>query len=291
MKILITGSEGFVGRHFKNRLLNEGHIITCIDINHSDFPNDCRNFFKTCTTRYDLVIHLAAIVGGREVIEREPLKVAVDLSIDAEFFQFVMRTKPKKIVYFSSSAAYPVEYQDGEPGFELYENLIDLNDIHSPDMTYGLAKIAGEYQASFIEDSEVYIFRPFSGYGEDQDLTYPFPSFIKRAIRKDNPFVIWGDGTQVRDFIHIDDIVEAVMVAVKNSLTGTYNLGTGRAMSFNRLAKKVCDQVGYEPEYNWLLEKPVGVQYRVASIARMNKFYTAKISIEEGIERAIRAYS
>lgn len=288
MKILITGDQGFVGRHFHKTLDGKGHTIHGVDIKRG---RDCRDLFKQSDIQYDLIIHLAAVVGGRETIEREPLKVAVDMAIDAEFFQFVVRTKPKKIVYFSSSAAYPVSYQTDENASCLYENLIDLQDISSPDMTYGFAKLAGEYQASFIEDSEVYVFRPFSGYGEDQDLTYPFPSFIQRAARRDSPFVIWGSGDAVRDFIHIDDIVEAVMIAVKNGYVGTYNLGTGRPTSFNRLAWMVCQEAGYQPEYQWLLDKPTGVEYRVSSIVRQSRFYTPKISLEEGIRRAIHAHS
>ena len=293
MKILITGAAGFVGRHFLKALDDSSHDVYALDIRSGD--GDIRDYFRTTEDRYDLVIHLAAIVGGRENIEGQPLKVAVDLSIDAEFFQFVMRTKPKRIVYFSSSAVYPVMYQtDDEDVIRcLYENLVDLNDIRSPDLTYGFAKLAGEYQASFLADSGVktFVFRPFSGYGEDQDLTYPFPSFIQRAVRRDDPFVIWGDGTAVRDFIHIDDIVEAVMTAVENDYTGTYNLGTGRSTSFNRLAYLMSKEVGYQPDYKWLEDKPVGVKRRVAGTVRMNQFYTPKISLEEGIRRSIRAQS
>src|SRR6185503_9302724 len=150
MKILITGDEGFVGRHFHKALDGKGHTIHGVDIKRG---RDCRDLFKQSDIRYDLVIHLAAVVGGRETIEREPLKVAVDLSIDAELFQFVARTKPERLVYFSSSAAYPIEHQTHGNYCDLHENLINLQDMKTPDMTYGFAKLAGEYQASFLEDT------------------------------------------------------------------------------------------------------------------------------------------
>jgi len=89
MKILITGHKGFVGRYFMRAL--EGNDILGIDIKDG---YDCRSYFKAYDTQYDLVIHLAAIVGGRETIEGRPLAVADNFSIDSEFFQWCMKTKP-----------------------------------------------------------------------------------------------------------------------------------------------------------------------------------------------------
>ncbi len=174
-------------------------------------------------------MHLAAIVGGRDTIENDPLAVATDLSIDAEFFNWAVRTKQNKIIYFSSSAAYPIHLQTKGSTHKLKESDIDLMDMRSPDFTYGWAKLSGEYLAHFARQYglKVYVFRPFSGYGETQDLDYPFPSFIKRVVDQVEEFEIWGDGTQVRDFIHIEDIVEATMKAVELDIQEPINLGSG----------------------------------------------------------------
>jgi nucleoside-diphosphate-sugar epimerase len=286
VKILITGAEGFVGRHFRRKLEPE-HEICPLDLK---MGQDARDFFRKSDTSFDMVIHLAAVVGGRETIEREPLKVAVDLSIDAELFQWALRTKPGRVVYFSSSAAYPTSLQDLNSRLKLWEGAIDLNSIQSPDMTYGFAKLTGEYQAKFLEEAGIrtHVFRPFSGYGADQDLAYPFPSFIQRGKRKDDPFEIWGDGQACRDFIHIQDIIDGVMSAIANDVTGPVNLGTGVATSFNDLAYMISNQVGYYPVFKHLLDKPEGVKYRVADTAKLDTFYTPKISLEEGIWRSLR---
>jgi nucleoside-diphosphate-sugar epimerase len=188
--------------------------ITGVDLKDG---NDCRDFFKTSDEKFDLVIHLAAFVGGRATIEGSPLSVAADLSIDAEMCQWALRTRPERVVYFSSSAAYPTHLQT-QP-YKLKESDIDLANVSNPDMTYGWAKRTGEYCLQFLEQAGVrsHVFRPFSGYGTDQDLTYPFPSFIKRGQDQANPFEIWGDGTQVRDFIHITDVVDAVDQAIRKT--------------------------------------------------------------------------
>lgn len=290
MKILITGHLGFVGRSFL-RYFNDIHDITGIDIKEG---NDCRDFFKQSTQRFDLIIHLAAIVGGRETIENEPLSVATDLSIDSEFFNWVIKTKQPRVVYFSSSAAYPIHLQLPELKYQLKESDINLDDIRLPDYTYGWSKLTGEYLAKFVREqgTKVYVFRPFSGYGADQDLTYPFPSFIDRIRRKVDQFEIWGDGTQVRDFIHIDDIVEAVMSVVDNDIQiDALNLGSGVATSFNHLANTMFEISKWKPKHgiNHLLDKPIGVSYRVCDPSLMLSIYKPKYTLEERIEQILYA--
>ena len=285
MRILITGHLGFVGRSFLRHLGN-GHEIVGIDLKEG---NDCRDYFKHSTQVFDLVIHLAAIVGGRETIENEPLSVATDLSIDSEFFNWVIKTKQPRVVYFSSSAAYPVHLQLPELKYQLKESDINLDDIRLPDYTYGWSKLTGEYLAKFVRQSgtKVYVFRPFSGYGADQDLTYPFPSFIDRINRKVSEFEIWGDGTQVRDFIHMDDIVEAVMTVVDNDIeVDALNLGSGIATSFNDLAETMFKISGHTPPngVKHLIGKPIGVSYRVCDPTLFNSIYKPKYTLEERIE-------
>jgi nucleoside-diphosphate-sugar epimerase len=284
MNILITGHKGFVGKYFTKKY--DSHNILGIDIKDG---NDARDFFKIDNTSFDLVIHLAAIVGGRQTIENNPISVAVDLSIDSEFFGWCLRSKPKHVLYFSSSAAYPIEYQYANSGIKLKENMIDLDNIKSPDLTYGWAKLTGEYLSKFIvkEGVNTTVFRPFSGYGTDQDLTYPFPSFIERGVNRNDPFKIWGDGTQVRDFIHINDIVDAVDECVKNKIYGTFNLGTGIPTSFNDLYELITKQQKYNPKIEYIKTAPTGVMYRVCDPSLMMEFYKPKISIEEGVYNAI----
>ena len=282
MKILITGSHGFVGRYFINKL--QQNNLTLID---TKAGTDCRDFFKKDDSQYDLVIHLAAIVGGRESIEGRPMAVADNFSIDSEFFQWCLKTKPKKIVYFSSSAAYPTHYQQGSEAKRLQEWMITPSAPHSPDMTYGMAKVIGEYLASFVEN--VHIFRPFSGYAYDQDLTYPFPMYIKRALEKSDLFEVWGPGTQTRDFIHMTDVVNAVMTAVEQGITGPINLGTGRSTSFMELAQMSMDAVGYKGEIVTRPDKPVGCMHRVSDNTKLLSFYTPKITLEAGIIEAVTA--
>jgi len=288
MKILITGDAGFVGRAFHRHFANQGHDVVGIDIANT-LPMDARDFFRTDNTHFDKVIHLAAVVGGRKMIEGSPLALAVDLSIDAEMFGWALRTKPRCITYFSSSAAYPTNLQNLDEGAVkiLEESDINLENIQTPDMTYGWAKLTGEMLASHAraQGLTVHVYRPFSGYGTDQALDYPFPSFIARGLAKSDPFEIWGTGNQCRDFIHIDDVVAAAEAGCRADIQ-TANLSTGIATSFNDLARMVAKIAGYEPRFQNLSAEPSGVDYRVGNPTLMNTFYTPQISLEEGIQRA-----
>lgn len=287
-RILITGSEGFVGRHFDARLGLENYI----DRIDKQLGTTAQNFFNSpfANQKYDLVIHLAAMVGGRAKIDGDPMAIAENLAIDSDMFRWAIRTKQPRVVYYSSSAAYPVKYQTRIGAQLLSEEDIDLDNPEKPDQTYGWAKLTGEVLAEHAarEGVRVHIFRPFSGYGEDQSLDYPFPSFIDRAARKADPFTIWGTGTQSRDFIHIDDIVGATLEAVEQDVHGPINLGWGRATSFIDLAQAVSAQAGQRPRIEVLTDKPVGCYYRVSDNTKMLNFYQPKITLEEGIGMALR---
>src|SRR4051812_35123354 len=150
-KVLVTGGAGFVGRRLVRRLLEAGDQVHCVDnlapltggimpgaawfnFDPTDYDNfnfhheDCRTYFGSAQdTDFDQCFHLAAIVGGRLVIENDPLAVADDLSIDAAFWQWAVKARPRKTVCFSSSAAYPVEFQRAESYKLLTEDMIDFS--------------------------------------------------------------------------------------------------------------------------------------------------------------------
>ena len=284
---LITGSRGFIGRHFVAELERRGWYVSGCDTADGD---DCRDLFASTGYRWDLVIHCAANVGGRARIDGDPLAIAENLAIDSDMFRWAVRTKQPRVVYFSSSAAYPVSLQDGSCLHDLHEDDISFRNIGAPDQTYGWSKLTGELlaQQAAAEGVAVHVLRPFSGYGTDQSLDYPFPSFVDRALRRTKLFQVWGDGKQTRDFIHVDDIVRLVMVAVENDVDGTFNLCTGRRTSFNDLASMVCTAVGHELRLDHLQYKPVGVRARVGDPNMMRACLgEPRVSLEEGIYRAV----
>lgn len=290
---LVTGHLGFVGRHVYAQLLADGWEVVGCDIREPRSGGDCRELFRESNYRHDLVVHCAAIVGGRLKIEGQPMEVATDLAIDSDFFQFVLRTQPNRAIYFSSSAAYPVSLQTRLFGTRLVESDIDPVRPALPDAVYGWVKLTGERLAQYANEAgaNIHVVRPFSGYGSDQDLTYPFPAMIRRALRADPTFHVWGPGTQIRDWVHIDDVIDflACLIDLDAADVGPVNICTGRGTSFIDLATAMMSQAGYEAPIFCDATKPVGVMHRVGDPAKMNEIRPARVSLEEGIGRALRA--
>jgi nucleoside-diphosphate-sugar epimerase len=247
-------------------------------------------------SRFTDVFHFAAIVGGRAKIDGDPMMVALDLAIDAEFFYWVTRHKPDRVMYPSSSAAYPIHMQTESESYALKETDIDFTrNLGKPDMTYGWSKLTGEYLGQIAAQYygiSVASVRPFSGYGEDQDLSYPIPAIARRAANKENPFEVWGSGKQGRDFVHIDDCIDCIMMAMDNIHDGSaINIGSGRLTSFLDIIELMTKFAGYNPEIRPLLDKPVGVHSRYSDMTYVSDRFNwkPKVSLEEGMRRVYEA--
>jgi nucleoside-diphosphate-sugar epimerase len=320
-KMLVTGAAGFVGRHIVRRLLDAGDEVHAVDniapytggIDPSKWPlfdprdyrtfhfykSDCRDWFdQHQDSDFDYAFHLAAMVGGRLMIENNPLAVAEDLSIDAGYWRWAKVARPAKSVTFSSSAAYPIRLQRRDHYVLLKEEMISFDsDIGMPDMTYGWAKLTNEYIGRIAYSKHrlrSICYRPFSGYGPDQDDAYPFPSICRRVIanRGAANLTVWGSGSQMRDFIHIDDCVEGIFATVDSIDDGSaLNLSTGVLTSFAEFALTAAMIIGYKPNIIGESQKPEGVFARGGDITKqLDLGFSAKIPFQIGVERALEYY-
>jgi nucleoside-diphosphate-sugar epimerase len=304
---LVTGANGFVGRHVTRHL----QMIGGWDVIGSDIrlengtynpTGDAHNLFRNVYSniRYDLIVHCAYHVGGRKGIDGDNLNLVENLRLDAALFSWATVTNQPRVLYFSSSAIYPIDLQiNPEDLVRLQEDECDPLYAQEPDGPYGFAKLAGERQAIAVNassDTKVHIVRPFSGYGEDQSLDYPFPAFIKRTVEGQRPFEIWGNAQQVRDWIHIDDVVRGAFAVVDAEYTEPVNLCTGVDTSLEDLAVRMnwinfeqghFDSLDYEDIK--VVEGPMGVMNRVGDTSRMLEFYEPKVSLDEGIVRCLEA--
>lgn len=296
-KALVTGSEGFIGRHFSEWLEDLGWDVTRIDLKDG---NDAVEFYRNSDDHFSLVVHAAYHVGGRVAIDGNNLLLANNLELDSSAFNFALRTKPAHVLYFSSSAAYPIRLQNGDIPHRLRESDLtatpDRNCVGylrhpEPDAHYGWAKLTGERLALQARELgvNVHVVRPFSGYGEDQGFDYPFCSIVERAIEKD--FTVWGPPEQTRDWIHVDDVIAGCWAVLQADYGDPVNLCTGRGTTMGRLLQLATglahgltlasDQVTY------LTDKPTGVIHRVGNPENFFKLYRPQVSLREGVERAL----
>jgi nucleoside-diphosphate-sugar epimerase len=290
---LVTGSAGFLGRHFVEQLQRGGWSLTGCDPRGWD-GHDALDLFRDDTTVYDLVIHCAAREPHRAAIDGHPAGVAYNIQLDAAMFDWALRTKQHRVLYLSSSAAYPVNLQaDVADARLLRETDIRTGDVcvGNPDAGYGWAKLTGERMATAAaaEGLAVHVVRPFSGYGEDQGENWPFGAFVARAKQRDNPFTVWGPGTQVRDWIHVDDLVAAALAVVDGDVREPVNICTGMGTSMAELVAMFAAEVGYKPKIELHTDRPAGVAHRVGDPIRLNTIYQPRITLAEGVKRAVAA--
>lgn len=264
MKALVTGSAGFLGRHFATELRSRGWSVAGRDLAEG---TDALELFHHGRDVYDLVVHAAARAPHRVAIDRQPATHVYNQHLDAAMFEWALRTGQGRVLYLSSCAAL-----DPEPD------------------AYGLLKLTGERMADQVRRAglKVTVVRPYSGYGEDQGEDWPFGAFAARARQREDPFVIWGDGTQVRDWIHVDDLVAGALAAADNDVNEPVSLCTGVGTSMLDLVGLMCERVGYSPDIEFRQDKPAGVAHRVGDPAEMMRYYSPKVDLAEGVDRALR---
>jgi nucleoside-diphosphate-sugar epimerase len=263
---LVTGSEGFIGRHMVAELKRRGWDVDGCDIASTPL-DDALDIFASDSETYvpDLVIHAAARSPHRAAIDGQPASHVYNQMLDAALFDWAIRTCQRRVLYLSSCAVL-----DDEPD------------------AYGLLKLTGERMAQQVREAgvPVTVVRPYSGYGEDQSEDFPFGAFAARARRYEDPFEVWS-ADAVRDWVHVDDVVNGALAVVESETDGPVSLCTGVGTSMQDLIGMMAETVGYRPTLIHRGDKPQGVMRRIGDPSWMLKYYTPRVTLEEGVKRAL----
>jgi len=143
--VLVSGAAGFIGGHVARRFAQAGYSVTRVDTRTPGDPVDARDFYRENSTPFDVVVHCAAVVGGRKVVIGDPLAHAHNLEIDAALFAWARRVRPGRVVYFSSSCAYPVVLAQGKKYLHEDDITWPPEPGMMPDELYGWTKLTGNY--------------------------------------------------------------------------------------------------------------------------------------------------
>lgn len=270
MKALVTGSAGFIGRHFARTLWRRGWDVRECDVADPLYPLDCLELFRRDDARYDLVVHAAARSPHRLAIDTEPESLLYNALLDAAMFEWAAHTRQARVLYLSSCAALDDDPDD-----------------------YGALKRTGERLATQARRAgvPVTVVRPYSGYGEDQSEDFPFRAICERARRRENPLTVWGSGEQVRDWIHVDDVIAGALAVVESGTSEPVSLCTGVGTSIAELARLAATVAGYHPRIVPLAGKPTGPDRRVGDPSLLHRWYTPTVTLAEGVARALREVS
>lgn len=327
-RVLVTGGASFIGSHLVDRLISLGsEVIVADNFSSGRWENLQYEFIKVSNDEYvsrdgalsvfvgdlkdrrfaekviedvDIIFHLASIHGGRGYIATHPADCCTAMALDQIVFEVAKNKGVERICYASSACVYPVVLQeDPEGNYKLKEEDADpfVYGKANADLEYGWAKLMGEmalraYHRQYgIKTSSV---RIFTAYGPRENETHSVIALIAKAFIKMDPFVIWGDGRQRRNYTYVSDIVDALILACEKIEDGrAVNAGREDSISINELAELIFKIVGWRPnKIVYDLSKPVGVIQRSADLTLARKLlnWEPKIDYETGVRKTIEWY-
>lgn len=242
-----------------------------------------------------VVFHLAADHGGRGYVDLHQAGPASNLFLDGLVFWEAIKAGVEKVVYASSGCVYPNSMQT-DTAKEIYLKEQDVKPPHDADNMYGWAKLMAELTLqAYHKEYELGAAscRYFTVYGPRGVENHAVIAMIARAFVGQNPFEIWGDGQQIRNWTYVDDIVDGTILAAEKIQDGTaVNLGTMERVRVIDAAKLTLEFAGRKADFKFLRQMPTGPANRVAdnSLAKRLLGWEPKVMFREGLRRTMDWY-
>jgi len=312
-KVLVTGGASFIGSHLTDRLVEKGAQVRIVDDlsagkmeNIQHLVDDHKVEFvladlrepgvsRSAVSGMDIVFHLAADHGGRGYVDLHQAGPASNLFLDGVVFWEALRAGVKKIVFASSGCVYP-NYLQGNPDEEIYLTEDVVKQPYDADNMYGWAKLMAELTLKSYADEyglKTASCRYFTVYGPRAKEDHAVIAMIARAFIGQNPFEVWGNGQQVRNWTFIDDIVSGTILAAEKIDDGTaVNLGTMERIRVIDAVHEVLGYTNHKAEVKFLLNMPTGPMNRVADnqLAHQLIGWVPQVPFIEGLHRTIDWY-
>lgn len=312
-KVLVTGGASFISSHLVDALLDRGANVRVVDDLTSGRLANIEGHLKAGRVTFieadlrepgvaraamngiEVVFHLAADHGGRGYVDLHQAGPASNLFLDGLVFWEAVKAGVQKVVYASSGCVYP-NYMQTDPSKEIYLREEMVKPPHDADNMYGWAKLMAELtlQAYHREYKlGAASCRYFTVYGPRGVENHAVIAMIARAFVGQNPFEVWGDGMQVRNWTYVDDIVSGTILAAEKINDGTaVNLGTMERIRVKDAVQMVLDNAGLKAEIRLRPDMPTGPVNRVADNALARKLlgWEPKTSFREGLKKTMDWY-
>ncbi|HYX22518.1 MAG TPA: NAD-dependent epimerase/dehydratase family protein, partial [Thermoanaerobaculia bacterium] len=279
-KVLVTGGASFISSHLIDHLVAKGaRAIRVVDDLSSGRLTNVQGHVESGVVEFhqadllapgvpqrmvegvDVVFHLAAIHGGRGFVDLHQAACAQNLALDGILIKAAYEARVEKFVFASSGCVYPNHLQT-DVRQELYLTEEMVGPPYDADNLYGWAKLMAEmtlraYARDFGFRSASCRF--FTVYGERGVENHAVIAMIARAFVRQNPFEVWGDGTQIRNWTYVGDIVRGMVLAAERIDDGTaINLGTEERTRVIDAVREVLRYTGQEAEIRFLPHMPTG---------------------------------
>ena len=305
--VLVAGGAGLLGISLTKRLVSLEAPVKSTYF-HRKPPEQLRRYFHrydftrfedclAATKGQDYVIMSVAQGSGVSGMQQSPaVTIPPDLKIYAGLLEACAQNKVEKVVWISSSTVYQ------EASYPIREDQLDLNQSpYEPYQSVGwmnryLEQLALAYykeyglQIGTIRTANIY--GPYDRF--DDQVSHVIPALIKRALCKENPFVVWGDGRTVRDFVYVEDLVEGVLMVLNENCTADpINISNGTPISIKDLVDVVLDICDHHVSPQYDPDMPSAVPYRVLDNTKANALLgrIEKTSLREGIRKTVEWYT
>ena len=308
-RILVAGATGLIGSHLTRRLLAEGARVRAthwkreVPIRHASLEtmradlqkgDDCRKVVRDM----DWVFLCAASTSGAATIQATPMvHVTPNVLINSQMLEAAWEANVAKFVWLSSTVAYPPSDKpmreeqmfEGEP-FEKYYFA-----GWTKRFTEILCRMYGE---KLQRRMATIVLRPTNVYGPDDDFEFAtshvIPALMRKIVERWNPLEVWGDGSEVRDAIYVDDMVEAMVLAVqKLDRYETVNVGLGKGYSVKEILSELLEIDGFrDAKIVYDKSKPTMIPIRLIDTSKAERVlgFKAKVGLREGLQRTLAWY-
>jgi len=309
-RVLVTGGASLIGSHLVDALVARGAVVRVVDDLSSGRLENIRGHVESQQIEFiqadlrdagvaqraargiDMVFHLAADHGGRGYLESHQAACAGNLALDGIVFRSCRESGVQKIVYASSGCVYPRDAQM-DPQEEVYLREDMVGPPFDADNMYGWAKLMGEMTLQAYHrdyNMKAAVCRYFTVYGERGVENHAIIAMIARALIEQDPFVVWGNGEQIRNWTYVKDIVRGTLLAAEKIDDGrAVNLGTMERTRVIDAAREILHYAGHHARIELHPEMPTGPLNRVAdnSLARQLLGWEPEVKFMDGLHRTI----
>lgn len=328
-KVFLAGGAGFIGSHILQKLIELGAVVTVADnlstgsleniltvwkkfgykpkkvlnTNNLRFDKqafkyvDFHDFASTqkVVSNHEIVIHLAATIGGRGFIDTHPADCCNNFSINDNVIRSSHLASVDQVVYASTACVYPMDLQEEyDSTYFLKETDAFKGGWANCDIEYGWAKFMGElelrayYKQYGLKSATV---RYLTAYGPGENDTHAIMALIKRALLKEDPYTIWGTGEEDRGFTYVTDIVNGTLLTAEQITNGeALNIGVEQRYKLKEAANLIFELTGFKPkEIIFDTSKPKGVTSRALDMSNTKKVlnWYPETSFHEGLRLTI----
>ena len=300
MRVLVTGGGGFLGRKVVERLRDHGHEAFIAGRSDYDLTSAGDTARLFADSRPELVLHLAAEVGGIGANRANPGRYwYANLMMGAHVIEQSRLLDVRKLVLVGTICAYPkfapVPFREDDLWDGYPEETNAPYGVAKKSLLVGAQAYRDQYGLNAIYLLPVNLYGPADNF--DLETSHVIPALIRKMVdaqeRGQSEIVLWGDGSPTREFLYVDDCAEGLVLAAERyDGAEPVNLGTGHEISIRELAELVGDLTGFDGEIRWDTSKPNGQPRRALDVSRADALFgfRARTPLREGLERTIAWY-